>query len=57
VSVPITWEELKPKLTSNYFDIENLPSRLNWLKKDPWAGIESVKQSIKASMLKTLTQR
>jgi bifunctional non-homologous end joining protein LigD len=54
VSVPISWNELKDALTSDYFNIENLPARLARLKKDPWEGVESVRQSITASMLKKL---
>jgi bifunctional non-homologous end joining protein LigD len=57
VSVPITWNELKDGLTSDYFNIENLPKRLAKLNKDPWAGIDSVKQSITAAMLKKLQFR
>jgi bifunctional non-homologous end joining protein LigD len=57
VSVPITWQELNDKLRSDYFNIENLPARLTRLKKDPWAGIGSVRQYIKASMLKKLKTR
>ncbi len=57
VSVPITWNELTDQLTSDYFTIENLPHRLATLKKDPWAGIDSIKQSVTAAMLKQLTLR
>jgi bifunctional non-homologous end joining protein LigD len=57
VSVPITWNELKDDLTSDYFNIENLPARLARLKKDPWDGIESARQSITTSMLKKLRLR
>ena len=57
VSVPITWNELDDKLTSDYFNISNLPARLARLKKDPWAGIDKTKQSITASMMKQLQLR
>ena len=57
VSVPITWDELSSKLKSDHFTIKNLPARLAKLKKDPWAGIAQVKQSITASMLKRLQAR
>ena len=39
VSVPIAWDELSNKITSNHFNIRNLPARLSRLKKDPWAAI------------------
>jgi bifunctional non-homologous end joining protein LigD len=57
VSAPITWDELKNDLTSDCFNIENLPTRLAKLKKDPWKGIESVRQSITSLMLKKLQLR
>jgi bifunctional non-homologous end joining protein LigD len=57
VSVPITWDELSSRLKSDHFTIKNLPARLAKLKKDPWAGIAQVKQSISASMLKRLQAR
>ena len=57
VSVPIGWEELGPKITSDHFNIHNLPARLAKLKKDPWADIGSSKQAINASMLRQLKAR
>jgi bifunctional non-homologous end joining protein LigD len=54
VSVPITWEELSGRMTSEHFTIRNLPSRLANLKRDPWAEITKTKQSITAAMLKKL---
>ena len=46
VSAPVTWDELGPKLTPNKFNMLNIGKRLGALKRDPWAGIEKVKQSI-----------
>jgi len=54
VSVPITWEELSDKMTSNYFNVQNLPARLSRLKRDPWAAMHKTEQSITASMLRKL---
>jgi len=54
VSVPISWEELTPKIRPDTFNINNLPERLKKLRKDPWEGIESTKQSITKSMLNRL---
>jgi bifunctional non-homologous end joining protein LigD len=54
VSAPIAWEELTARLHSDHFTIENLPARLGKLKKDPWADIGTIKQSITAAMLKRL---
>jgi bifunctional non-homologous end joining protein LigD len=46
VSVPLSWDELTPDIHSDTFTIRNLFDRLNKLKKDPWAKIEKVRQSI-----------
>ena len=54
MSVPIDWKELNSRLTSDHFTIHNLPTRLSRLKKDPWAAIDSVNQSITASMVRKL---
>jgi bifunctional non-homologous end joining protein LigD len=43
VSVPISWQELAHILTSDYFNIRNVPTRLNKRKKDRWAGIDQLK--------------
>ena len=57
VSVPITWDELSNKITSNHFNIQNLPARLSRLKKDPWAAFDKTEQGITASMLRKLKTR
>jgi bifunctional non-homologous end joining protein LigD len=57
VSVPISWNELTDEMTSDCFNIENVPGRLAKLKKDPWTGIEKTKQTITDSMLKKLRVR
>lgn len=54
VSVPLSWEELNSRLTSDHFTVRNLPGRLSRLKKDPWAGISAVNQAITKSMVRTL---
>src|SRR5262249_32247537 len=46
VSVPLTWEELTPQIHSDTFTLRNLPERLHSLKKDPWANIGKVRQSL-----------
>jgi bifunctional non-homologous end joining protein LigD len=53
VSVPLSWSELSAEVHSNYYTIRNLPGRLATLKKDPWAEITKVRQSL-APALKTL---
>jgi bifunctional non-homologous end joining protein LigD len=54
VSVPLSWDELSGRIHSDHFNIHNLPARLAKLKKDPWAEIDDVRQSITAAMIKKL---
>ena len=46
VSVPISWEELSPRLRSDQFTVTNHFERLDKLSVDPWEGIAAVKQSL-----------
>ena len=43
---------IKPAGSSDAFTIQNTPARLKRLKKDPWAEIAAVKQSITKAVLK-----
>lgn len=52
VSTPISWEELKPSLTSDYFNIRNVPERLDSLRVDPWKEIATTRQSLAAAIKK-----
>jgi len=45
VSVPLAWNELTADLHADQFNIRNLPTRLASLKRDPWEGFKSVRQS------------
>jgi bifunctional non-homologous end joining protein LigD len=54
VSVPIAWDELDDDITSNFFTVENMPTRFERLKHDPWAQISKTKQSITAQMIRRL---
>jgi bifunctional non-homologous end joining protein LigD len=54
VSVPLSWEELTPDIRSDTFTVRNLAERLAALKKDPWAKIGSVKQSLSQAIKKKL---
>jgi bifunctional non-homologous end joining protein LigD len=56
VSVPIDWSELEDDLRAEYFNVENLPARLNKLKRDPWADLLAIRQSITASALKAASR-
>ncbi|MBA3677316.1 MAG: DNA polymerase domain-containing protein [Sphingosinicella sp.] len=48
VATPLEWEELDKKLDPANFTVETLPSRLAALKRDPWAEMLKVRQSVPA---------
>jgi bifunctional non-homologous end joining protein LigD len=50
VSMPITWDELTPKLDPQRFNVRTAGERLD--DADPWAEYSRVKQSITAQMMK-----
>ena len=50
VSVPLAWDELSPRLTSDHYTVANLPRRLAGLRKDPWARYWTVRQELPAGL-------
>jgi bifunctional non-homologous end joining protein LigD len=46
VAMPLRWEELGKVRSGAAFDLRSTPKRLARLKKDPWDGIDTVKQSL-----------
>jgi bifunctional non-homologous end joining protein LigD len=46
VSVPIDWSELGSLKAANQYTVLNLMQRLSRQRKDPWAGIGRVRQSL-----------
>jgi bifunctional non-homologous end joining protein LigD len=46
VSVPLAWDELSPRITSDHFTIANLRNRLGGLKADPWAAYWKTRQKL-----------
>src|SRR5262245_13218668 len=46
VSVPLAWDELSPRITSDHFTIANLRTRLDGLKADPWAAYWKTRQKL-----------
>jgi len=50
VSLPISWQELGPRLDPARFTIRSVPARLARQKQDPWAGYWSPRQRITAAM-------
>ena len=53
VSVPISWDEVKPALTADKFTVLNLRQRLARLGNDPWAEIAKVKQKLPSLGMKS----
>jgi bifunctional non-homologous end joining protein LigD len=49
VSTPITWEELGAQTGADRYTVLNLQQRLAQLRKDPWADIGKIKQSLPGS--------
>ena len=54
VSAPVGWDELDSGLKPDEYTIENLPRRLQTLKRDPWSGFFDIRQSITVAMKKEL---
>jgi bifunctional non-homologous end joining protein LigD len=55
ISVPITWQELSPRLSSDQYTIRTIGNRLGSLKRDPWEGIASLRQGVAGPMAKLRT--
>jgi bifunctional non-homologous end joining protein LigD len=49
MSVPLTWDELSTRITSDHFTIANVPKRLAGLTADPWAAYWRTRQSLPKS--------
>jgi bifunctional non-homologous end joining protein LigD len=54
VSVPVTWNELKPSLDPASFTIVTVPRRLAKLRRNPWADYHTAKQKLTRQMLKAM---
>ncbi len=54
VACPLRWDELKGLKRAAPYSVKTLPSRLRALKRDPWEGFFSTRQSITAKALKSL---
>ena len=46
VSIPITWDELRPALRPHACTVGSVPSRLRRLRADPWKGYWSSRQRL-----------
>jgi bifunctional non-homologous end joining protein LigD len=53
VSTPIAWEELRgDEVRFDYFNVRNLPERLQRLKSDPWRDYQKARKAISKSLMK-----
>ncbi len=49
VAAPLGWDELDPESRIS-FDIDTMPERLRRIAKDPWDGIDEIRQAIPGGM-------
>ena len=54
VSVPVAWDELDSKITSDYFGLTDVVDRLAKLNQDPWREMAGVRQTLSRSAHKLL---
>ena len=54
VACPLRWDELKGLKSASPYTVKTLPARLKALKRDPWEGFFSTRQSITARAKKAL---
>ena len=51
VAMPIAWEQLDNDLRFDHFNVRNVPTLLRRRRRDPWAELGSVKQTLTDAML------
>jgi bifunctional non-homologous end joining protein LigD len=52
VSTPLTWHELSAQVHSDHYTIRNMAKRLASLRRDPWEGIRTLRQSLTGPLKK-----
>ena len=52
VATPVAWEELAKDIRFDHFNVRNVPARLKRLKRDPWADLLTVRQSVTKATMK-----
>jgi len=52
VSAPLGWSELTPKLRTERLNVLTIPERLSGFPEDPWKGMDTVRQTVTAAMLR-----
>ena len=55
VSVPLTWDELKPSLSPAALTLSTVPARLARLRGDPWKGYWTSRQKLTAQRLRAIS--
>jgi bifunctional non-homologous end joining protein LigD len=55
VSVPMTWEELRPALSPAALTAVTVPGRLRRLKRDPWTGYWVCRQKLTVQRLRAVS--
>lgn len=55
VAVPVRWDELPKIDAANAYTLDTIAKRLSSLKRDPWDGYSSVRQSISDAVMAVLT--
>ena len=56
LSIPLTWDELSPRLRSDHYTVRNVGKRLARLRADPWQAYWSARQSLPKDALRRLEQ-
>ncbi len=46
VSMPLSWEELSPAISPDYFTVFNVPARLAAIRSDPWADFRKAAEPL-----------
>lgn len=54
VAVPVTWDEVTPKLRPDRYNVENLRRRLASLQQDPWSEYEASRKPISEEILRVV---
>jgi bifunctional non-homologous end joining protein LigD len=54
VATPISWREVSAAIRADHFNVENVPSRLAAMKKDPWHEIGAVRQALTDDILRQI---
>lgn len=54
VSTPVQWSELTARMRADSFTVTNLGARLARTRKDPWRGMDALRQTIPSSVLRRI---